>query len=193
MNKRKIPVLLILGIALVLLSLGAVLTFQLQMAAVTDRCEAVAAQMAQLLPERRVTTSQFCPDTAMPVLQIDGEDYAALLELPAFGLALPVADRWQGGDVIAAPSRFWGSAYTDTLVVGGKDHPGQFDFCSKIELGTVVTVTDMTGQRFTYSVARVDRAQTAESSWLLAEEFALTLFCRDTYSMQYIAVRCQPA
>ena len=61
-------------------------------------------------------------------------------------------------------------------------------FCDKIEYGTVVTVTDMTGTQFTYTVSDVHRARHAETQWLMADDCDLTLFCHDGYSMEYIAV-----
>lgn len=63
-------------------------------------------------------------------------------------------------------------------------------FCDKIEYGTVVTVTDMTGTQFTYTVSDVHRARHAETQWLMDDDCDLTLFCHDGYSMEYIAVRC---
>ena len=113
-----------------------------------------------------------------------------MLEVPAFGLALPVADQWDSKNLHFPPGRFSGSAYDNTLVIGGADSQGQFSFCDKIDNGAVITVTDMTGVRFTYTVFRVDRAKHAESQWLVADDYDLTLFCRDAYSMEYIAVRC---
>ena len=190
MNKKISLPLLIAAVTLLLGGLCLALAFQLQMWAAGENCRKAAQQLQQLLPEKMAVTSAFCPDAPMPVLELEGEDYAALLEIPAFGLTLPVADRWQGDHFAAAPSRYWGSAYTDDLVIGGRDYPGQFDFCGKIELQTVVTLTDMTGRCFTYTVARVDRAAKAESQWLLDENFDLTLYCRGMFSTEYIAVRC---
>ena len=57
----------------------------------------------------------------------------------------------------------------------------------------VVNVTDMTGAKFAYQVSRIDRAGDADTRWLSHGDFDLTLYCRDTYSMEYIAVRCMIA
>ena len=79
------------------------------------------------------------------------------------------------------------------MVIGGADDPRQFGFCDEIDLGVTVTVTDMTGAEFTYTVSRVDRSSSAEASWLTDAQHDLTLFCRDQYSMEYLAVRCRAA
>lgn len=188
--KRKKALLLVIGIGLILASLCLMLFYGIRMHTGTKRSQEIAAQMTALLPERTQGAPETYPDPSMPVLTLDGTDYVAMLEIPAFGVTLPVADRWDNKNLYCAPSRFSGSAYDQTLVIGGADAPGQFSFCDKINNGAVVTVTDMTGAQFTYTVARVDRAKHAEPQWLMSADYDLTLFCHDVYSMEYIAVRC---
>ena len=180
--KKWIP---LVGICLILLSLALLLTFQLRLQTDTAHNGKILEKMEILLPER--IPAGIHTGEAMPVLEIDGKDYAALLEIPAFGLELPIADRWESGKL----SRFSGSAYDNTLVIGGPDHPKQFGFCDQIDLGVPITLTDMTGGQFFYTVARVDRSKHADAEWLQNPAYDLTLFCRDTVSMDYIAVRCQ--
>lgn len=154
---------------------------------------AVTEKMEALLPER----SSGIPDTYlhsnMPVLEIDGVDYVTLLEIPSLQVSLPVADQWDGEKLVYSPARFTGSVYDRTMVIGGRSEPHQFAFCSKIENGTLITVTDMTGTQFTYKVTTVDRAAKAERKWLADPDHPLTLYCQDSFSMEYIAVRCDLA
>ena len=175
----------LLGMALLLGSLGWMLGLRLQVKQDLQQCQTVAGQMAELLPER--TDGITGSDRGMPVLEIHGTDYAALLELPGFGLALPVSDGWNGGQGI--PSRFSGSAYGKDLVIGGLEEDGIFRFCGQVDLGDRIMVTDMTGAVFYYTVVRVDRAKEAPKDWL--EGWDLTLFCHAGYAMEYIAVRCE--
>jgi len=126
----------------------------------------------------------------MPVLVFNDVDYVALVEIPSINLTLPVADGWNSRKLYRSPARFYGSCYDHSLVIGGADNSHQFSFCDKIDTETVITVTDMTGTQFSYTVSRVDRSKSAESNWLICSDYDLTLFCRDTNSMEYIAVRC---
>ena len=180
--------LLIMGIALLALGVGlfAVLQFSASRGEKTSR--QTVEKLLTLLPERWEGTPY--ADVDMPVLQMDGVDYVAILEIPSFGLTLPVANQWDGNGLFDAPARFYGSCYGETFVVGGVDREYQFAFCDKIENGTQIIVTDMTGAQFVYEVTRVERSDRADGQWLIREEYPLTLFCRDTYSMEYIAVRC---
>lgn len=190
MNKRKIPPLLILGVCLVVVSCALMIAHRIRMHTGAAHSSRIALQLEEILPERTAGIPGMYPDSGMPVLQMDGEDYAALLEIPAFGLTLPVADGWDSNLLSRSPARFWGSAYDGTLIIGGADDPRQFGFCDKIQHGAQIVVTDMTGARFTYTVSEVNRAKHAETQWLMDGDSDLTLFCHDLYSMEYIAVRC---
>ena len=190
MRKGKFPIVLILGIALIAISLLMVAILQLRNHIGAKNIQTTLTQMEQLLPEGSGGVPGAYPNANMPVLQIEGADYVALLEIPSMQISLPVADKWDGNKLFNAPARFTGSAYDHTLVIGGTDASYQFGFCDEIDNGTRITVTDMTGAQFTYEVASVDRAKKAESAWLADPQYQLTLYCRDTYSMEYIAVRC---
>lgn len=188
---RTLP--LVLGVILILAALSLLLVMQFRAESGLRHSKQVAEALNAMLPERTAGIPQETAEDTMPVLEYDGEDYAALLEIPVYGLTLPVLNQWDSRNLYAAPRRFGGNAAAGTLVIGGADHPGQFAFCSSIEPGMTVTVTDMTGAQFSCRVSRVDRADHAESAWLMQPEFDLTLFCRDRDSMEYIAVRCELA
>lgn len=190
MKKQWFPLLLVLGALLVLLSVSLIVADQIGMYAGSRHCQKIAAKMEEILPERTPGVPEMHPNSVMPVLAIDAVDYAAMLEIPAFGLTLPVADQWDSGKLSRCPARFSGSTYDSPLVIGGADHSKHFGFCDKIENGTLVTVTDMTGAQFAYTVTKVERAKHAQSQWLTHSNYDLTLFCHDVYAMEYIAVRC---
>ena len=190
MKKRKFPLLLVLGICLILASVSLVLDFQIRMHMGVQHSQKILSIMEQLLPERSPGVPGIYLTSGMPVLEIENVDYVAMLEVPSFGIALPVADQWDSNKLFQSPSRFFGSAYDNSLIIGGVDDPRQFGFCDKIEHGAQITVTDMTGAQFTYTVSSVDRAKHADAQWLMDADCDLTLFCHDIYSMEYIAVRC---
>lgn len=188
--KRKMPLLFVLGIGLILSSLCIMLIFGIRMYAGNQHSRKIVSQMNDILPQRKqgIPGTQFV--SQMPALALDGADYVAMLEIPAFGVTVPVTDKWDSRNLYSAPCRFAGSAYDNTLVIGGTDSSQQFAFCDKIDNGASVILTDMTGVMFSYTVSRVDRAKHAETQWLMEADCDLTLFCKDVYSMEYIAVRC---
>ena len=190
MKKRRFPIVLVLGISLVVISFSLIVGLQIRTHIGSTESQKVVTRMNELLPERIVGVPGIYPNPNMPVLEIDDVDYVALIEIPSLNLTLPVADAWNSKKLYYSPARFYGSCYDHSLVIGGADNAYQFSFCDKIDNGTVITVTDMTGTQFSYTVSRVDRSKSAESNWLISGDYDLTLFCRDTYSMEYIAVRC---
>lgn len=190
MKKWKFSVPIILGMALILGSLCLVLLVQIRLQMGAQNCAQAVQQLQKMIPDRSVGVPENRPESRMPVLEIDGTDYVALLEIPAQGLVLPVADQWDSSNLPRSPARFSGSTYNGPLVIGGADDPRQFGFCNQIDTGATVTVTDLTGAQFSYTVSRVDRAGQAETQWLTQADYDLTLFCRDPYSMDYLAVRC---
>ena len=181
MKQKLLP---IIGLCLILGSLFWILGLRLQTQADQNRCQTLAGQLEAMLPER--TPGLPDPEAGMPALEIEGRDYVALLEVPGFGVLLPVEDPWNNR--LRTPARFSGSAW-DELVIGGPE--AQFYFCEKIDPGAQILLTDMTGAEFTYTVTRVDRAREARREWL--EGWDLTLFCQDSYAMEYIALRCELA
>ncbi len=190
MKKVKSQITLVLGICLVAVSFCLIAANLVCTYIAANKSQSAAEEIEKLLPERSAGVLGNYADPNMPIFQINGTDYVALLEIPSLNIILPIKDKWNGTALIASPARFCGSAYDNTLVIGGADNSRQFSFCDEIENGTSVIVTDMTGTYFTYIVERVDRSDKAESKWLTETEYDLTLYCRCAYSMDYIAVRC---
>ena len=190
MKKRKFPIVLALGICLVVISFALIVGLQIRTYMGANESQKVVTKINELLPERIAGVPGTYPNPNMPVLGINDVDYVALIEIPSLHLSLPVADACNSQKLYNSPARFYGSCYDQSLVIGGADNSHQFSFCDKIDIGTVITVTDMTGTQFFYTVSRVDRSKSAESNWLIRRDYDLTLFCRDALSMEYIAVRC---
>lgn len=190
MKPRKFPLLLVLGLCLVLAGVLSLAGLQLRLRAGAQESQKILEKLDAILPERTVGVPEAFLTPAMPVLEIDGVDCVAILDVPGFGVTLPVTAQWDTWKLTRSPARFYGSIYDGSLIIGGFDDPRQFGFCGQIQHGATITLTDTTGQEFTYQVARVDRAKSAEAQWLTDPTWDLTLFCHDLHAMEYIAVRC---
>jgi len=190
MKKRKFPLLLTIGGLLLFTAFAVVITFQIGSHISADKCQEVATKIGELLPERKAGIPETYSNPNMPILEIDNADYVAMLEIPSLNVVLPVADKWKSDKYFNTPARFYGSAYNHTLIIGGKDYSHQFSFCDKIDNGTIINITDMTGTMFSYTVKTVERSENAAKNWLISNDYDLTLFCKDIYSSEYIAVRC---
>ena len=191
--KNRASVLVAVGTALILISMGTALTVNLFAAWEGENAAEVAAQIRQILPSGNAGVEGAYTDPKMPVLQFEGTDYVCLLEIPALDRCLPVRNDWNGENLSGGPCRFWGSAYDGTLILGGSSQTGQFDFCSQLDIDDRITVTDMEGTVFSYRVERIDRAKTAAYERLSDPSYSLILFVEEAFSTGYIIVRCNPA
>lgn len=187
---KKAKLLRLTGLILVLCSL-AILAFGLVHNEISQRKNRqLATRIQKLLPPRMPGTQDSLTETAMPVLSLDGKDYIALLEVPAFGICLPVRSSWSVLGSQSCPSRFSGTVYDGTLVIGGSGKAGHLDFLSRMGLGDTVTVTGMDGTEFTYRVTDILRAKHAPQTLLMDGKTQLTLFAWNPSTLQYIILRC---
>lgn len=182
-----------LGFLLILLSGLILLGSELMAGRNRAQTEKLIEQMEAILPENGQGLPEVYSDPAMPVLQLEGEDFCGLLKVPSYGVTLPVGSEWDDGSIAAYPRRFWGSAYDRSLVIGGSDRKGQFDFCARLDIGDKVRVTDMEGTCFSYEVVRIDRKKQLDAETLLENQWDLTLFTQESDSRNYILVGCMPA
>ena len=150
----------------------------------------LTARLEAVLPPRTTGVTEAYTTMEMPAFSIGQQDFIGLVEIPAFQSALPLGSGWDRSQVSSFPCRFWGTVYDSSLIIGGSDQMGQFDFLDQIQLGDAVLVTDMTGAEFTYRTEKIFRSNSADAEILLDEESALTLFARDSRSFEYIIVRC---
>lgn len=182
-----------LGLLLILLSSLTLLGTEVMAAYHRSAAREIAGQLENRLPERREGDVHSYSDPAMPVLQIQGTDFVGLLEVPSFGVSLPIGNSWSSAGASRYPCRFLGSAYDNSLILGGVNRKGQLDFCEKLDLGDRITVTDMTGAKFSYEVVRIDRRDSADSAVLRETDSALTLFVHSKTWSGYVIVRCAAA
>ena len=185
---KKYRLLQIIGGLLIGLSVAVLLVSQLYEDYARQKSAVVVASLQRCLPQRAAGIVQEAGERQMPVLEIQGKDYIALLEVPAVGVILPVQHNWSSRNLLTAPCRFGGSCYDGSMILGAGDK--QFDFCCKLDLGDAVVITDMQGREFSYAVQWIERSSAVPYDYLADIEYPLTLFTQEPYSNRYIIVRC---
>ena len=74
------------------------------------------------------------------------------------------------------------------MVIGaGEVH---FAFLAQLDIGDKITVTDMLGAEFNYTVEKILRSDSAESEKLTAGDYPLVLFTFSSKENKYIIVSC---
>ncbi len=180
----------IIGVILVVVGFGAMLLLQHSVDRAADDAAAILADLKELIPPASIGTPEEYSSMEMPALDIGGRDVIGLIEVPRMAVELPLAAGWDTKTLISLPQRYSGSVYDSSLVIGGYDREGQFDFVKTLETGDEITVTDMTGRVFAYNVTAIDRRDDLKAELDSDTASALVLFVRDAHSKGYIIVRC---
>lgn len=188
--KRSFPLLQVLGFLLLAAGIGCLLLQRFQIPKMIQKNLEISSQIQSLLPEPHPGIPADYSDSEMPVLQISGEDYVCLLEVPAFGICLPVQNQWENPNLATGPCRYWGSIYDGTLILGGSNQDNALSFCTRLDIGDEILLTDMQGTQFRCTVEKIQRSSSAEFETLSSEEYPLTLFLRESFDERYILIRC---
>ncbi len=190
--KKSVKNLLITPTIILLLALilwfaipGAV-TFLMQ----DSRAEAALSlsnKLYSLMPEIEPGFPDDRINMGMPSREIGGKNFALIIDVPLYGASLPVSASWNSGrSTNLYPARYSGSMYDGSLIIGGSDSKGQFDFVRIITGGDKVFLTDMTGLRFSYTVTDIERVKNLSN----LKDADLILFAKNSYSFDYTVVYC---
>ena len=150
----------------------------------------IISEIYFIIPEVSAGTVDDRVDMDMPSLEIDGEDFVAIIGVPKFGVELPVYGEWDKSKVSRFPCRYTGSIYDKSLIIGGSDAKGQLDFSKTVSIGDSVFVTDMTGKRYSYTVTWVQSTDDVSSDALMGMEADLLLFTKNSSSLDYTVITC---
>ncbi len=189
MSKRS-KWLILGGCLLLLCSLGLFIYEQVAAGIARKTTADMVARLEEILPPESMGVMDTYSSMQMPSIEMDGVNIIGILKIPAQDVALPVGAVWDTKTRTSFPRRFSGTVYDGSLIVGGYDQKGQFDCLKKMDVGDIVTVTDMTGAEFTYTVQRIERKKSVQAEVLADGTSILSLFVRDEYAMEYIVVRC---
>ena len=140
--KKGVYILWFFSAVLLFLGIGSLFYMKDQKEQAQEENRVIAQQIEMLLPEKIAGSVMDYSDAEMPVLQIHGKDYVSMLEIPRLGVALPVKNQWEDNLLVTPPAKYWGSIYEGSMILGGGNQEGQFDFCSKLDLGDQIVVTN---------------------------------------------------
>ena len=189
-RKRLTRVLLTVGTTLLLGAAIWALWMQYSVSKNAKRAQEVVQTLYTLMP--RVTDG--APDdrvnVTMSTIEVDQLRFAGIIEIPAYERTLPIYGKWARSKVKRFPCRYLGSMYDGSLIIGGSDNDGQFDFIKQISNGDRVYVTDTTGVRYSYTVVNIRRTKDVSTQNICMVDADLIFFAKNSYSMDYTVVYC---
>lgn len=131
------------------------------------------------------------PEMEMPTQTIKGREYIGVLDIPVVKLHLPIISTWSYPNLKAAPCRYGGSAYTNSLIIAGHNYLSHFAKLKSLGIGEKVFFTDMEGTVFRYEVVELETLKPTAVDEMTSGEWDLTLFTC-TYGGSYrMTVRCE--
>ncbi len=126
----------------------------------------------------------------MPVIEIDGNEYIGILEIPSLDLSLPVMADWDYDKLKISPCRFLGSYGRDDLVIAGHNYARHFSPIKGISTESEVFFINVEGNVYSYRVAWAETLAPDRVEEMAAGDWDLTLFTCTTGGRMRYAVRC---
>ena len=189
-GKRLTLGLLILGMMLIIGSVGYYAWMCYSVKENAADAKKTVDKMYLLMPELTNGVPDERSNTTMSSLEIDGDSFVGIIEVPVYESKLPIYASWDTDKLNRFPCRFFGSVYNKTLIIGGSENDGQFDFITQISRGDSVCITDTMGVRYTFQVSSIRRCKDISADKLLSEESSLVFFAKNSLDFDYVVVYC---
>ena len=131
------------------------------------------------------------PHIDMPTVPLDGRKYIGVLEIPKLELRLPVLSEWSYDGLAVSPCRYSGSVYLGDMVICAHNYNTYFGKLATLQPEDEVYFTDMSGNRFIYSVGALETLEPTQVQDMRIGDWDLTLFTCTVGGRARVAVRCE--
>lgn len=126
----------------------------------------------------------------MPEIEIDGRKYIGKIKIPAIDIELPVISSWDYDALRIAPCRYFGSVYTDNMVVAAHNYSSHFGKIGGLNIGDEIVFTDVEGNLFKYNVSEVETLGPYDIESMKTGGWDFTLFTCTLGGRTRVTVRC---
>ncbi len=155
-----------------------------------DIVDAFIDQMDEDMDEDSVPYYILDPDMDMPEIEIDGETYIGIIDMPSIGISLPVNSEFNYSNLRVSPCRYRGSAYQDHFIICAHNYRGHFGKIENLSTGDTLTFIDADGNEFVYEVALLELIEGTHVEEMVDTEYALTLFTCTLDGQSRVTIRC---
>lgn len=131
-----------------------------------------------------------CPEMSMPTVKIEGREYIGVLSIPTIDISLPVLSRLSKSGLKAAPCRYVGSAYLDSMVIAAHNYKAHFGKLKELRIGDRLSFTDADGNIFYYEVGEIEILAPDAMEEMTDSDWDLTLFTCTLGGKNRVTVRC---
>ena len=191
MKKNVAIILMVVGMLCVLSATGLWMYNLHENQTAKDSADVLMQTIHRQMPDEVVDVDPF--DEEMKVVDIDGYGYIGYLSVPSLELDLPVMSTWDYKRLKKAPCRYYGSTKTDNLVIAAHNYKYHFGDLGKIQIGDVVTFTDMDAAVRHYRVVSVEVLSPTAVDQVKDTGDDLVLYTCTYSGSKRIVVRCRYA
>lgn len=131
-----------------------------------------------------------CPEMSMPTVKIEGREYIGVLSIPTIDISLPVLSRLSKSGLKAAPCRYVGSAYLDSMVIAAHNYKAHFGKLKELRIGDRLSFTDADGNIFYYEVGEIEILAPDAMEEMTDSDWDMTLFTCTLGGKNRVTVRC---
>lgn len=124
-----------------------------------------------------------------PYIELDGEGYMGVLQIPALELALPVASRLSEDELQQSPCRYSGKI-DNQLVIGAHNYRRHFGPLSRLAYGSEIVLVDAVGVSHRYQVDEMTTVQPTQVKDVTSSGYDLTLFTCNYGGNTRMVIRC---
>ena len=129
-------------------------------------------------------------DKVMKTTNINGYDYIGTITIPTINLELPVMSEYDYNRLEIAPCRYYGSIYTNDLIICAHSYKTHFKYIDKLKQKDLILFTDINNNTYVYEVLEIEILKPTEVSEMINSDFDLTLYTCTYDGQNRITVRC---
>lgn len=192
--RRKIAVTLMITGFVLILSAAALLFYNYnENKKAEEQSQALMNNLKDYIAQHE---SNFVPDAfekEMTIVDIDGYGYIGYLYIPDLEADLPVMADWDYTRLKISPCRYYGSTYTDNLVIAAHNYASHFGYIGNLQKGAYIMFTDMDSNVTTYQVTSVELLNPTDVDKVKDTGDDLILYTCTYGGAQRITVRCEIA
>ena len=126
----------------------------------------------------------------MPTTNINGYDYIGTISIPTLNLELPIISECDYDRLELAPCRYYGSIYTNDLIICAHSYKTQFKYISNLKQSDIIIFTDINGHNYIYEVIEIEILTSKDVDKMINNQFDLTLYTCTNDGLNRVTVRC---
>lgn len=199
MRKKSGALCMTLGALLIAAAIALAAYNQLEASHAANEVKTILPQLQQAITDRVDTeksdssteTDEPAQVRKMTEVEIDGHRYIGYLSIPALELELPVMADWDYTRLKKSPCRYFGSVYSDNLVIAAHNYARHFGKLADLRMGDPIRFIDMEGAVYDYEVCDLETLPPTATEEMLQSGWDLSLYTCTLSGGGRVTVRCK--